>query len=208
MNRYRKGIAAALGAIVQVGILLDEQLDAGTIPESWVPWVRLIVAVATVVGVVWVPNAPRVVYVRGRGDVGAARTGLLGTLAAVASAALLVITAIAAAAPADAHRRVEHVDANRASLSSGVLVVSFDLEQLHGRTWTFLEDDGAAVVELHHVGAAAGPGGHWEAYPTRTRSGGEGHLRVDVSGLPYWDAARVVHRGIASSPVLPEAAAA
>ena len=208
MNRYRKAWVAVAGALAQIAVVLDQALDDGVLPPAWVPWVRVTLALLTAVGVYAVPNAPRVVYVRGRGDRGAARPGLLAALAALGTAVLLVLATLLAG-PADAHRRVEHVDANRACLSSGaVLVVSFDLEQLHGRTWTFLEDDGAAVVELHHVGAAAGPGGHWEAYPTRTRSGGEGHLRVDVSGLPYWDAARVVHRGIASSPVLPEAAAA
>lgn len=206
MNRYRKGIAAALGAIVQVGILLDEQLDAGTIPDEWVPWVRLLAAVATVVGVVWVRNEPQTVYLRrGRGDLGSARPGLLGAFCAFAAAVLLVITAAVFAGPAEAHRRLEHVRVNRACMWPGaVLDVAFSLEQLRGRAWAFLEDDGAAAVELHHVGAAAGPGGHWQAYPDRTASGGEGHLRVDVAGLPYWDAVRVLHGGVASSQRLPE----
>ena len=118
--------------------------------------------------------------------------------------ALYLAQQAASAPPADAHTRpVEHVAVNRVVDCRGVVAVAFSLEVLHGREWTFRQDDGAAVVELHHLGAAAGPGGHWEAYPVT--SGGEGHLRVDVSaGVPYYDSVRVRHAGWTSSARLPE----
>lgn len=48
MSRYRKGIAAAAGGVLQV-------VTTATVPDSWAPWVQLLGAVATVVIVVLAP---------------------------------------------------------------------------------------------------------------------------------------------------------
>lgn len=202
MSRYRKAWVAVAGALAQVAVVLDQALADGTLPPAWVPWVRVALAALTAVGVYAVPNAPRTLYVRAR-DTGSARPGLLGALLAFAAAGLLIVTAVLAG-PAEAHRRVEHVGVTSARVCSSTLVVGFGLERLQAGAWGFLQDDGHAVVQLHHLGAAAGPGGRWVAYPDRTTSGGEGSLRVAVGSLPYWDAVRVVHAGVASSPRLPE----
>lgn len=223
MNRYRKAWVAALGALAQIAVVLDQALDDGTLPASWVPWVRVTLAILTAVGVYAVRNDPApaqtVMNVSGydakhlqrafddqlrhRRDTGSARTVLV-TLVGFAIAALLVVATMLAG-PAEARPRpVEHVGVTFARTCSGVLEVGFGLEVLHGRAWTWRQDDGTAVVELHHLGSAAGPGGHWEAYPARSGSGGEGRLRVDVVGLPYWDAVRIVHGGVASSQRVPE----
>ena len=142
-----------------------------------------------------------------RGDSGTAKTWLIAgwmTLIILGSLAIVAVQ-VASAPAADAHTRpVEHVSVNRVTNCMGVLSVAFSLEVLRGRQWTFRQDDGGAVVEVHHLGSGAGPGGHWEAY--RTTSGGEGHLRVDTSaGIPYWDSVRVRHAGWTSSPALPQA---
>lgn len=140
-----------------------------------------------------------------RGDSGTARAVLVTLVGFALAGALVVATLLAG--PAEAHRRpAEHVRANGAQVCGSTLLVAFELEQLDRGEWTFRQDDGGAVVQLRHQGAAAGPGGHWETY--RTASGGEGHLRVAVGGLPYWDAVRVVHAGVASSPRLPQECAA
>lgn len=52
MSRYRKGIAAAAGGVLQL-------LAVTAFPDSWAPWVQLVGAVATVVLVVASPaNTP------------------------------------------------------------------------------------------------------------------------------------------------------
>lgn len=201
MNRYSKAWVAVAGALAQIAVVLDQALDAGALPASWVPWVRVGLALATAVGVYAVRNTPAPVeHVYRRGDTGSART-LLVALVGFALAGLLVVATLLAG-PAEAHRRTPlHVDVNDARVCSSTLLVAFDLEQLVAREWTFRQDDGAAVLQLRHHGAAAGPAGHWET--VTSTSGGEGHLRAQVGGLPYWDAVRVVHRGIVSSPRLP-----
>lgn len=203
MSNYRKAWVAIAGALAQIAVVLDQAVSAGILPDEWVPWVRVVLAVATAFGVWRVRNVPST-YVP-RHDAGSTRTVLV-TLVGFAIAGLLVLATLVAG-PADAHRRPPlHVRTNGAQVCSGVLLVAFSLEELRGNAWTFRQDDGSAVVQLRHQGAAAGPGGHWETYATA--SGGEGHLRVDVVGLPYWDAVRVVHGGIASSERLPEECAA
>lgn len=139
-----------------------------------------------------------------RGDSGSARTVFAALVGFVLAGILVVATLLAG--PAEARRPAEHVATNGAQVCGSTLLVAFSLERLDGRAWAFRQDDGTATVQLRHQGAAAGPGGHWETYPAA--SGGEGHLRVAVAGLPYWDAVRVVHGGIASSPRLPVECAA
>lgn len=213
---YRKYYVAILGGLAQVAVVLDQALDAGILPASWRPWVVLAVAAATALGVRQVRNAPLLASggsipagpSRGRstwGDAGTART-LLVTLVGFSLAGLLVAATLLAG-PAEAHRRpAEHVRTNGAQVCGGTLLVAFELEQLVGGAWTFRQDDGAAVVQLHHHGNGAAPGGQWETYVPA--SGGEGHLRLSVVGRPFWDAVRVMHDGIASSPRLPVECAA
>lgn len=138
-------------------------------------------------------------------DAGTSRAAFAALVGFALAAALVVATLLAG--PADAHRRpAEHVRTNGAQVCGGTLLVAFELEQLVGGAWTFRQDDGAAVVQLHHLGNGAAPGGQWETYVPA--SGGEGHLRLSVVGRPFWDAVRVVHDGIASSPRLPVECAA
>lgn len=59
MSRYRKALAALLGALVQLLGVLATADDAGLLPASWRPWVVVLVGVATVAGVYRVPNASR-----------------------------------------------------------------------------------------------------------------------------------------------------
>lgn len=201
MSKYRKAWIAAAGALAQIAVVLDQALTAGTLPPSWVPWVRVFLAVLTAVGVFAVRNAPAT-YVPRHGDAGT--TGaMFVTLVGFTLAGLLVVATLLAG-PAQARRQLEHVGVASARACSGTLVVAFNLEVLRGGVWAFQQDDGAASVQLRHQDAAAGPGGHWETVASAPGGGGEGRLRVPVAGLPYWDAVRVVHHGVASSPRLPE----
>lgn len=169
MNRYRKGLAAALGFVAQAALLLDEQLDAGTLPESWVPWARLVVAAATVVGVVWVRNAPAT---DGRHeDAGTARAALV-TLVGFALASLLVVATLIAG-PTEARSRAPRVTAAR--VCNGGVTVFLDF---HGR-----RDVGVTDVQGLYVGAAAGPGGRWEPLAT-IGSEGARLWRISGRGVP------------------------
>jgi low affinity Fe/Cu permease len=54
MARYRKFVVALLGALVQIA-----QAGLLPVPAAWQPYVTAGIAVATALGVRWVPNAPK-----------------------------------------------------------------------------------------------------------------------------------------------------
>lgn len=58
MDRYRKFLVAGAGVALQLLTLLVHALNAGLLPASWVPWVQVVVALATALGVRQVENAP------------------------------------------------------------------------------------------------------------------------------------------------------
>jgi len=221
----RRTLRTAVWGVLAFLALLPGMLEVADVDTSALPWLAGIVATTTAITrvmaapqveaflqtyVPWLAKTrPDGAHELGRdedapADAGTVRGWLvIGVMALLVIASMVFVAMLAgSAAPADAHMRpVEHVAVNRVTDCRGVLAVAFSLEVLHGREWTFRQDDGAAVVEVHHLGAAAGPGGHWEAYPAT--SGGEGHLRVDTAaGLPFWDAVRVRHSGWTSSPAV------
>lgn len=59
MDRYRKSLVAAAGALAQIAVTLDEAALNGALPASWVPWARVVIALGTAVGVYATPNAHR-----------------------------------------------------------------------------------------------------------------------------------------------------
>lgn len=59
MSNYRKFWVALLGALVQIAAVLDAALEFDILPESWRPWVIVLLALATAVGVRQVKNVPR-----------------------------------------------------------------------------------------------------------------------------------------------------
>lgn len=222
----RRTLRTAVWGTLAFLAMLPGVLELADVDTSALPWLAGIVAATTAITrvaaapqvevflqtyVPWLAKAaPDGRHEAGRdedqpADAGTVRGWLLiGVMALLVIAAMAFVALLAGSAPAAAHPRpVEHVAVNRVVDCRGVVTVAFSLERPVGRVWEFVQDDGAAVVELHHLGAAAGPGGHWEAYPTA--SGGEGHLRVDVSaGVPYYDSVRVRHGGWTSSARLPE----
>ena len=204
MDRYRKAGVALLGALAQLATVLDEAQVAGVLPHAWLPWVRVVLALATALGVWAVPNVPMPALLPEHGRDRGTSTLMVSTVMAVllVAAATWLLIALAIAPPASAHRSVEHVRASSARVCGHLLLVGVELEQRHGREWVFAQDDGLATVQLRYLGNGAGPGGHWETIASV--SGGEGLHRVDVGGRPYWDAVRVVHAGVASSPHLAE----
>lgn len=58
MSRYRKALVAVAGGLAQVAIVAGDAVDSGVVPPSWVPWVRVVVALGTAVAVYAVPNTP------------------------------------------------------------------------------------------------------------------------------------------------------
>jgi hypothetical protein len=210
---------AALVALASMAPLLVR--EAGLDPARW-PWLATVLAVAA--GLTRLMAAPQVEaflqtylpwlakakpdgeHELGRAeddpyvDTGSIRSWLMiGLMALLVIASLAFVALMAASAPpADARTRpVEHVRVAQATDCRGVLDVNISFERPRGREWVFREDDGAGVIELHFLGAAAGPGGHWDARPSR--SGGEGHYLVSTVGLQTWDAVRVRHAGWTSS---------
>jgi len=57
LNPYRKAAVAVLGALAQLLVVLDEALSVGVLPEAWVPWVRVALALGTALGVYGVRNS-------------------------------------------------------------------------------------------------------------------------------------------------------
>lgn len=128
------------------------------------------------------------------GDGGYSRAHVLVILAA---GAVVCLAAVAVgASSADAHRRpLPYVGITVACIEpAGVLSVRWTSADLSGRDWRPRMDDGSAFVELHHLGAGAGPGGSWVV--GRRLAAGEHHARVALSGEPTWDAVRVVLGGV------------
>lgn len=58
MSRYRKALVAVAGALAQVAIVADDVAIVDAVPPSWVPWLRVVVALGTAAAVYAVPNAP------------------------------------------------------------------------------------------------------------------------------------------------------
>jgi hypothetical protein len=118
--------------------------------------------------------------------------------------ALFVSAAVALPGHAPWFKRAggHHVAVNSARLYDGdLLEVRFDLENYspRERAWTFAHDDGLAALQIRVDGEWAN---------RAAGSAGEGGLRVVGFGPvePASIAVRVVHRGVASSPRLIEAA--
>jgi hypothetical protein len=59
MSNYRKFWVALLGALVQLVAVLDAALEFDILPQSWRPWVVVVVGLATAAGVYQVKNEPR-----------------------------------------------------------------------------------------------------------------------------------------------------
>lgn len=155
-----------------------------------------------------------------RADEGRSRPSValvvLAVLTLLFGTALLAGDASAAKHPTVKATVIPHVVA-RASACSGILTVNYDTEAairrgetpdlarlsnsakhlFQGSTgarvaWTFLQSDGTAQVELHHVSGASGDGGRWdpaEAANVRFAIGGE--VVMLVSGEPAYDLVRV-----------------
>jgi hypothetical protein len=106
------------------------------------------------------------------------------------------------ATPASAHapRRAQvltHLQVGRVCTSGSAIDVSYSLEDLIGREWTFRQDRGDVTVQLHFLGGRNGPTGQaW--VDVESASGGEGHRRVSRL-QPFFDSVRVVRAGVASS---------
>jgi hypothetical protein len=222
MSRYWKYWVAVAGVLAQLLVAVEAALDVGAIPEGWRPWVVVVIAVATALGVRKVENAPMTTaparaYAelvaladeearrRGyRGDGGYARPRLLwGALLPMAA----VLAVAASGAPAQAHGPVAPLPViTDIEQCDGVLTVDFTVIELEAGRLTVMHDPGDVFIELHHVGSAAGPGGKWS--PPERLGAGNGQALADVAGLPTWDLARVTmpYRGqaVASDAHTPE----
>jgi hypothetical protein len=123
-------------------------------------------------------------------DRGAVRPGAVLPVVALVAVVLLTVTA---AAPAGADRGGRRdplwVGVRSACERTGVLEVEYGTERLAGGTWVVVPDSWGAAVQVHHVGAAAGPGGRWDDVPSTYRV--EGLAAADVAGGQAWDLVRV-----------------
>ncbi len=205
MARYWKFWAAlAVGVVLQVAPVLVDALRAGLIPDRWVPWVHVVLAVATAAGVAAAPaNAPA----HRAPDRGGARvSGPFLAVAVLGSAGLLAAGLVAAAGPADAHDRGTRWIGvtSRVEVCDGVLHVRHSQEKAVRGEWTFAQDRGGVELEGHYVGAAFGPDGDWVRLPATYRTEGYLGWRVQGRGLP--EQVRVVDtdHGVTSSPKLPQ----
>lgn len=223
----RRTLRTAVWGTLAFAAMLPGILEVAAVDVSTLPWLAGVVAATT--GITRVMAAPQVeaflqTYLPwlakqapdGRHELGRDESTTAGApvdggrahpvlLAGLLLAALAVVCSVLLVADrADAKPRpVVHVDAIRVMQCGGVVEVAYGFERVNRwNQWVWLPDDGTATVELHHLGANAGPGGSWVKYPAA--SGGEGRLRIDVSaGIPFWDSARVTRGGYVSSPVLP-----
>ena len=178
------------------------------------------------------PWSERWAAARSRDDTGATSPRLLAAFLAVAGLVTVALAgnAPATASPAgDAHakpRPAPHIRVTSAVDCEGILTVGYGLEdfvtEADGPMKNNIDDvayafdssdpiDAAWVdrppvpgvrLELHHIGASAGPGGHWdppanlpfrhvEGYPVEGQEI-EGQLVYRVVAEPTWDAVRVI----------------
>jgi hypothetical protein len=134
------------------------------------------------------------------------RSGRVAVLVVLSAVVVGVLTADSADAKPSPGMPVEHVAATVARHCKGAVDVAFTLQVL-GRdeegnpAWVPKRDDRKAIMQVHGVGAWAGPGGMWVT--VASTPDGHGHLRSgEAVSRPTWDLVRVVHGGIASTPIL------
>jgi hypothetical protein len=214
VDRYRKALVAAGGALAQVVGVLVTADDAGLLPASWRPWVAVLVGAATVLGVYRLPNAAGRVD-DGRHELGRAEDpgrSLLRVMLIVGGILVLVLATVPASAAAvsrwgrPGQLVVPHVVSARDC--DGTLWVAYGARVVSGREVREVLDDGlTGGLQLLDVSGRSQPHGTW--ITVGAGRGGEGMLRYPRYATEHpgnhYAAARVVREDrdrLVSGPVL------